>query len=161
MEPSWPSWAPSWRTWGHLGAILAPIFAPVGSKRPQNVCADAVQKKHKTSKNLKFFKVFGVPFFSKFFGECVLCMLARYWRSSAASCRQDVVSCCYVGSTSPHLEPRCANLAPHGFQIRRKGRPGPPKIIEKLQEASKWSPEGEFFRVMSQHRARGSKRLPK
>ena len=76
-----------------LALKRAPIFAPVGSKKPQNVCADAVQKKHKTSKNLTFFKVFGVPFFSKFFGERVLCMLARYWRSSAASCRQDVVSC--------------------------------------------------------------------
>ena len=30
-----------------------------------------------------------------------------------------------------------------------------------LQEASKWSPEGEFFRVMSQLRARGSKMIPK
>ena len=30
MEPSWPSWAPSRPSYRHLGAILAPMFAPVG-----------------------------------------------------------------------------------------------------------------------------------
>ena len=133
MEPSWPSWAPSWPSWApgwpswrHLGSHLRSSWLQRASKC---VCRCSTEKTRNMQKNQRFFKVFGVPFFSKFFGERVLCMLARYWRSSAASCRQDVVSCCYVGSTSPRLEPRCANLAPHGLQTRRNGRPGPPKIF--------------------------------